>query len=241
MNREYSNCKMKNKLKILHLEDIESDAELVERTLYKSGLQFEISVVDNKAGFIKALKEFSPDIVLSDHSLPSFNSVEAIKIVKEMGLTIPFILITATLSEEFVVDVMLSGADDYILKDRMIRLPGAIELALQKFRLKNEKIKAEKERERLLDILEMSLNEIFIFNPDSLSFEYVNDEALKHLGYTREEITNLTLLDINPGWNEKVFREMLVAIEDSSERKRFLKPFIYAKTKHVTMLKFICS
>src|ERR1700744_3557845 len=99
-----------NKLKILHLEDMATDAELVGMELKRSTLLYEKIVVDNREDFIRALQEFVPHIVLSDHSLPSFNSIEALEILKKSGLNIPFILITATISEEFAVNIMKDGA-----------------------------------------------------------------------------------------------------------------------------------
>src|SRR4051794_3863646 len=116
---------MAERLKILHLEDLPHDAELVERELKKGELAFEKIVVSTKKEFTDALEGFIPDIILSDHSLPAFNSQQALKIVKEKGLKIPFILITANISEEFAVNIMKDGAWDYILKDRLQRLPNA--------------------------------------------------------------------------------------------------------------------
>ena len=132
------------KLKILHLEDMPSDAELVHRTLLRSKLDFDILLTDNRDGFLYALENYQPDFILSDHSLPSFNSIEALKIIKEKKIETPFILITSTISEEFAVEVMKLGAWDYILKDRMQRLPMAIQNALDKYQL-------DTERKRMLD------------------------------------------------------------------------------------------
>ena len=129
---------MSKPLNILHLEDLSSDAELVARELKKAGIKGEILVAGNKAAFIKALKEFSPDVILSDHSLPSFDSHEALKIVKEMGIKVPFILVTATVSEEYAVDIIKDGAIDYILKDRLQRLPNAIWSAIEKLETEAE-------------------------------------------------------------------------------------------------------
>lgn len=123
---------MHSAIKILHLEDLESDALFVDRELRKNALLFETKLVDTKAMFIEALETFKPDIILSDHSLPSFNSAEALHIVQEMGLEIPFILVTANVSEEFAVMMMKSGACDYILKDRIQRLPAAVTNAVGK-------------------------------------------------------------------------------------------------------------
>ncbi len=124
---------MTRSLKILHIEDIPSDVELVDRALSKSGIIFEKVVVDARKDYIQALDKFNPDIILSDHSLPAFNSLEALKILKESGKDIPFILITSTVSEEFAVSVMKEGASDYVLKDRLQRLPSAVINALKKY------------------------------------------------------------------------------------------------------------
>lgn len=129
---------MDKPIKILHLEDVPTDAELVEYELQKGNIKFEKRVVDNKDDFVRMLSDFNPDIILSDHSLPSFDSVQAIAIIKEKKLDIPFILITATVSEEFAVDIMKQGASDYILKDRLQRLPSAVINSLEKRRLKEE-------------------------------------------------------------------------------------------------------
>jgi len=135
---------MTKTLKILHLEDIPSDAELVERALKKAAIEFEKKIVDNEQAFRNALAEFKPDIILSDHSLPSFNSLAALKILKESKIDIPFILITSTVSEEFAVNVIKEGASDYILKDRLQRLPNAVINAIDKHR-------SEKERQLFLN------------------------------------------------------------------------------------------
>jgi PAS domain S-box-containing protein len=123
---------MSNRLRILHIEDVPSDAELVERTLKQAGMVFDRLVIDTRAEYIRALAEFHPDVILSDHSLPAFNSLEALKILKQTGADIPFILITSTISEEFAVNVMKEGASDYILKDRLQRLPTAINNSFDK-------------------------------------------------------------------------------------------------------------
>ena len=129
---------MDRPLKILHLEDLAADAEIVERVLRKAQFRFEKKVVVDKPDFIRALRDFRPDIILSDHSLPAFNSLEALRITKEEGIPAPFILVTATVSEEYAVNVIKEGASDYILKDRLERLPNAVQNALDKRRAEEE-------------------------------------------------------------------------------------------------------
>ncbi|MEO5998477.1 MAG: PAS domain S-box protein [Chitinophagaceae bacterium] len=128
--------KQYKKIKILHLEDVSSDAVLVNNKLKTSKLHYEIVVVNTKDRFIKELKDFSPDIILADNLLHSFNSQEALTILSETGFIIPFILVTASLSDELAADLIRKGADDYILKDRLNRLPVAIRNSLEKYRLK---------------------------------------------------------------------------------------------------------
>ena len=126
-------------LKILILEDSAEDVSLMERELKRSGIEFMSKVVKTRQDYESAIHEFNPDVILSDHSLPQFNSIEAMKIWKEhrlaTGLMIPFILITGSVSEEFAVQCIKAGADDYILKDRLKRLPASILSALEKIRL----------------------------------------------------------------------------------------------------------
>jgi PAS domain S-box-containing protein len=127
---------MDNRLiKVLHLEDLPDDAYLVERELRKSNLGFEIKVVDNQCEFEASLSEYVPDVIISDHSLPSFNSLTAMEILKKRNVKIPFILVTGAVSDEFAFQTMKQGAADYILKDRLHRLPAAILSALEKYRM----------------------------------------------------------------------------------------------------------
>ncbi|MCW3082710.1 MAG: hybrid sensor histidine kinase/response regulator [Bacteroidetes bacterium] len=130
---------MTNKLKILILEDNYADADLTIRALKKSDLLFEHRLVENKVDFVVALQEFHPDVILSDHSLPSFTSSEALPIAREICGSSVFILVTGTVSEEFAVDILKAGADDYVLKSSLTRLPSAITNAFLKKRAEYER------------------------------------------------------------------------------------------------------
>ena len=134
---------MDKKLKILILEDLEDDAGLIRHTLHKNGLSCEVKRVDTKKEYLEALKTEHHDVILSDHALPQFNSIEALKIFKELGLNVPFILVTGTVSEEFAVTCLKQGADDYVLKSNLTRLVPAITHALKQRELHENKIKAE--------------------------------------------------------------------------------------------------
>lgn len=135
---------MKNPLRILLLEDCHDDATLIEWQLRKGGITFTSLVVNTKATFENALTEFAPDVILADHSLPDFNSIEAFELFKNYqsatGVLIPFILVTGNVSEEFAVQAIKGGIDDYVLKDRLKRLPLAVESALEKCKIDNERL-----------------------------------------------------------------------------------------------------
>ena len=135
---------MEQPLKILVLEDIQDDVGLIERELRKGGLRFETIRVDSRPEFLNALRNYNADVILSDHSLPQFNSFEALKLCRRLRITIPFILVRGSVWEEFAVTTLKEGADDYVLKSNLIRLPNAIVNALKQRLLEKERKQSDK-------------------------------------------------------------------------------------------------
>lgn len=127
---------MADLLKILLLEDNAEDAEIIQRLLKKEQLHCEVRLVMTRAEFLQALDEFRPDLILADNSLPQFDAKTALQLVRQAPESPPFILVTGTVSEEFAAGIIKAGADDYILKDRLQRLPSAIEVAISQHRVK---------------------------------------------------------------------------------------------------------
>jgi PAS domain S-box-containing protein len=140
---ENSQNKKEKKLRILILEDNLADAELMERQLKKDGINFTAQRVDSRSAFLKALKAFEPDLILADFNLPKFNALQALALRNASSLLIPFIIVTGSISEEVAVECMKRGADDYLLKDRLVRLGEAVRHALEIRQLQAEKIIAE--------------------------------------------------------------------------------------------------
>lgn len=138
---------MMEKIKILLLEDSEDDAGLVSLALKRDGISFELLRVESKDEFIQTLNQYKPNVILSDHALPQFNSIEAFKVYKEKGIGVPFILVTGTVSEEFAVNVLKQGVDDYILKSNLSRLSSSILSAMGKRKAENEKLEAHQKLE----------------------------------------------------------------------------------------------
>ena len=130
---------MKRPLKILMLEDSETDAEIIQRLLKKTNSTFDFRLSMTENAYLRDLEEFKPDLILSDNSLPQFNASDALQVVRQQFQNIPFILVTGTVSEEFAARIIKQGADDYILKDRLARLPAAIDVALNQQKSEKEK------------------------------------------------------------------------------------------------------
>ncbi len=156
---------MDKPLRILVLEDMEDDLELIEYTLQKADLKFKTKRVDTREEYIKALKQNEMDVILSDHFLPQFNSQEALALYREAGLQIPFILVTGAISEEFAVNTLKQGADDYVLKSNLTRLPTAIINALKQREAEADKMQAN-------NILRTQYEELIKINKELDSFVY---------------------------------------------------------------------
>src|SRR3989337_1860871 len=123
-------------LKIILVEDQPMDAELVVAALERAGTAFSpIKLVTTEAQLIEELAH-SPDLILCDYSLPGFNAMGALRVVKERKLLIPFIIISGSIGEETAVEAIKAGADDYLLKDRLGRLGTAIAHAVEEKRLR---------------------------------------------------------------------------------------------------------
>ena len=105
---------MEMNLRILILEDNDTDVAMVVRELQKVNLKFEYRHAIDQESYLKLLDEFQPDLILSDNNLPTFSGAEALQIFKERKMQIPFILVTGAVSEEFAANIIKLGADDYL-------------------------------------------------------------------------------------------------------------------------------
>jgi len=196
---------MKTAIHILILEDVSSDAELIELELRKSDFPYITQRVDTKETFLHALKNWSPDLLLSDYELPGFTGMEAINLVQKHYPHIPVIVVTGSINEETAVQCMKAGAANYVLKDHLLRLNPGIKEALNTKRIKEEKVKAEqtlKEQDaHLQSILDHMLDgvitidergKITSFNPAA--------EKLLRLFLIRGAGTKCEPIDAPTGW-----------------------------------------
>jgi PAS domain S-box-containing protein len=181
-----------DKIKILHLEDSDTDVEHIHRVLTRGEIHFTSRVVDIREDYMAALREFEPDIVVSDHSMPTFNSLEALDILRTSGIDIPFILLTGAVSEEFAAEVMLRGADDYILKDRPKRLPTAILSTIDKYSQRRER---ERQEAQLRSFFDGSMDVLCSIDSEG-RFINVSAAAEKTWGYKPAELVGKKYMDL---------------------------------------------
>jgi two-component system, NarL family, sensor histidine kinase UhpB len=142
-------------LKILCLEDSEADAILIKEKLTQEGFNFHFDIVSTESEYSQKLVGCSYDIILSDYNLPGFNGIAALLLARKICIDVPFICISGTIGEELAVELIQLGASDYILKDRMSRLPIAVENAIREAEARKARIEAEAEVMKMKESLEM--------------------------------------------------------------------------------------
>ncbi|MGQ0524633.1 MAG: diguanylate cyclase domain-containing protein [Betaproteobacteria bacterium] len=128
-------------LKVLLLEDVAADAELETRMLKRAGMPCVSRVVSSERDLLRELEHFNPDLILSDFSLPGFDGMSALRLVRERRPDIPYIFVSGTIGEERAIDALREGATDYVLKTNLARLPTAVTRAVRE---------AEQARARIL-------------------------------------------------------------------------------------------
>jgi PAS domain S-box-containing protein len=159
---------MKKILRILIVEDSEDDALLLLHQIKKADYNIDYERVDTFDKMEIALHEKIWDIILSDYRMPHFNGLEALKLFKESGLDIPFIITSGAIGEEIAVEVMKAGAHDYIMKNNLQRLLPAIERELRESASRAERKRVEEELNRERTLLRIVIDNI----PDPV---YVKD------------------------------------------------------------------
>jgi len=188
---------MDKELRILILEDDPADAELEEHELRKAGIAFISKRVETKETFQKEIKDFDPDIILSDYNLLSFDGLMALTIAKEKCPHVPFVLVTGVMGEEFAIEILKKGATDYVLKSNLKRLVPVVNRALQEAKDKAERKLAEKalrdSEERYGTMFNSSPNAVFVHKGGVI--HYINETALKIFGYTGDEVIGKTVFE----------------------------------------------
>jgi len=182
---------MSARRRILIVEDSEDDAELTIRVLRQSGFDFAYKRVDAPETMRAALEEQPWDAVISDFSMPRFSGLDALKLLQDKGFDPPFILVSGAVGEDVAVQAMKAGADDYVLKGNLARLPLAVERGLRDAETRREAKQAEARYRTLFDRVPVGITST---TPDGMILD-ANPAFAEMLGFRdvedlkREKIT----------------------------------------------------
>lgn len=188
-------------LRLLLLEDNAADADLLIAQLRRTGVDAEVKVVGTRAAYLENLDP-ALDAILSDFDLPQFNAKEALALLQAQQLDIPFIVVSGAIGEETAVDLMKLGAADYLLKDRLARLPQAlahaVEARLLRAEQKGAKETLERQEKQYRVLFATYPSPTWVYDAKTFAFLAVNDAAVEHYGYSREQFLAMTVRDIRP-------------------------------------------
>lgn len=166
-------------IRILILEDVPTDAELMENAMRSAGIDFVSARADDRDSYVECIKHFSPQIILSDYSLPSFDGWTALLIAKENAPEVPFIFVTGALGEERAVELLKTGATDFVLKGRLSRLPLCVDRALKEVQEKRTRRQAEEKLMRTHAVLQSKVAELERINQELQEFAFVASHDLR--------------------------------------------------------------
>ncbi len=178
-------------MKILHLEDNALDAELVGNLVRTEWPACDITCVSTRGAFLTELEKRAFDLILSDFALSSLNGMEALQLAKKYTPEIPFIFISGTIGEDRAIEAVQAGAQDYVLKDRMKRLPTAIARALRESEERKQRRRAESRSRELADFLNQAREAVIVTDLEG-QITFWNQGAERLAGWTNAEAIDRT-------------------------------------------------
>ncbi|HEY3321683.1 MAG TPA: PAS domain S-box protein [Planctomycetota bacterium] len=197
---------MEKALRILHLEDSAADAELIQEALRADGLSFDVVTARNHAEFQAALKVPPYDLVLCDYNLPDVDGPAALEELRAQYVDVPFIVVSGAIGEERAVELLKSGATDYVLKDRLARLGTIVRRALEEARARAEQQRVEqalRDSEAKYRRLHESITDAFATSDMAGHLTEFNRAFQTMLGYSDAELRGLTYMDLTPSrWHD---------------------------------------
>ena len=196
---------MKVPLRVLIIEDSERDAELIIRQLKKPQYSVQHERFETAKDMKAALENQIWDIVISDYRLPRFNAPAALALLQKTKLDIPFIAVSGTIGEEAVVELMKLGANDYLMKDKLVRLIPIVKRELAKAQVRQEHKQSEeilRNREAQLSMIYNNVNDaiftIAVELKDRFRFTSVNRRFLELIGLSANKVIGKLVQDIIP-------------------------------------------
>lgn len=199
-------------IRVVLLEGAPEDAERIEHELHHAELAFTSLRAGNREEFLRALFDFQPDIILADYLLPQFSAVDALRLLAEHQLKIPLILVTACQSEEVAVQCMREGADDYIAKSALRRLPAALARAYRKTRTDREKMETEtafRRSQEQFRLITENTRDLICLVDLNFNFLYVSLSHKAVLGYEPDALLHHSCLDYIHPEDARLLQETL--------------------------------
>lgn len=198
---DITDASIERPVRVLMLEDNPADAELIEFSLREAQLPIVAMCVETRDEFIRELERFSPDVVLADYSLPQFSGAAALQLMREMGLGIPFILVSGAVGDERAVGILKNGATDYVLKDNLLKLAPSIRRALSDAEERAKRHAAEASLLQQTNLFQMLLQAqsdigLGLILIDVDRYVFVNDAYCVLIGYSREELMALPSISV---------------------------------------------
>jgi PAS domain S-box-containing protein len=182
---------MNEAINILCLEDSEKDAEIIRELVIDAGYELTMDCTKVEKEFVSFLRSNEYNIILADFRLPGFDGFAALKWSVEICPNVPFICISGTIGEEIAVELLKKGATDYIMKDKLIRLPSAMHRALMDAKEKEARQRAEKaltdSELRYRRLFEAARDGILILDAETGMVVDVNPFLIEMLGFSREQ------------------------------------------------------
>lgn len=183
---------MTETINVLLVEDVETDAKLVLRTLHGRWPALRSRRVEDEASMRDALAGEPWDVILCDWSLPHFGALDALRVLRELGLDLPFVIVSGTIGEEPAVQAMREGASDYLLKDKLGRLVAVVEREVREGKVRRELREHQRQHERFFGL---SLDMLCIIGFDGY-FKRVNPAWERTLGWSSDELLSRPVFDV---------------------------------------------
>jgi PAS domain S-box-containing protein/diguanylate cyclase (GGDEF)-like protein len=175
---------MSEQLRLIVVEDDNTDAVLINQHLTRAGLKCVVHRVETESEFVEALERVKPDVILSDYTMPKFDGTRALDIAIVRAPQTPFVFVSGTIGEQRAIDALKHGATDYILKSNLSRLAPAVQRALREVSLQSAQRQSERQ---LRDTVETSQDWIWELDASG-KFQFSSPAVTRMLGYRAEDL-----------------------------------------------------
>ena len=215
-------------LRAIIVEDMEDDVTLLVDELVRAGFDVTWLRTETGEGLQEALTQDCWDIVFSDFTLPRFRGDHALRLVRAHDPDLPFIFVSGTIGEEAAVTAIQEGAQDYVMKGRLLRLPSAVQRCLEVARTRRERRQAEDALRKLSQVVEQAADSVFITDRDG-RIEYVNPAFERMTGYMAREVIGATPDIFSTEWSTL---QALISTWQPQQEKQLFRGTIINRRKN---------